>query len=166
MERRANKRWGLGSQSDENSTAHRESNKDFVEKHLLGKKNSKLGYLADVLGCTIAHFKSLVPHPLKVSNCDSVLMTSLFMALEEEQPDAMRALKRIMDSRDEQKPNIEQEVGLELAGLFMLRRSDLMAAEYEPQPRGEPYDLDLDDKDLPEGFKDLVQRLRSQLANL
>lgn len=64
------------------------------------------------------------------------------MALEEEQPDAMRALKRIMDSRDEQKPNIEQEVGLELAGLFMLRRSDLMAAEYEPQPRGEAYDLE------------------------
>jgi hypothetical protein len=94
------------------------------------------------LGCTIAHFKNLVPHPLKVSNCDSVLITSLFMALEKEQPDAMRALKRIMDSRDEQKPDIEQEVGLELAGLFMLRRSDLMAAEYEPQPHGQAYDLE------------------------
>jgi hypothetical protein len=96
------------------------------------------------LGCTIAHFKNLVPHPLKVSNCDSVLIGSLFAALEKEEPDTMSALKRIMskENRDDQKPNIEQDVGLELACLFVLEESNLMEAEYGPQPRGEAYDLE------------------------
>jgi hypothetical protein len=56
----------------------------------------------------------------------------------------MSALKRIMskENRDDQKPNIEQDVGLELACLFVLEESNLMEAEYGPQPRGEAYDLE------------------------
>lgn len=103
-----------------------------------------LGYLATKLECSIAHIKDLIPQPLKISNCDYVLIGSLFAALEKEGPDTMSALKRIMskENRDDQKPNIEQDVGLELACLFVLEESNLIEAEYEPRPRGEPYDLE------------------------
>lgn len=103
-----------------------------------------LGHLATTLERSIAHIKDLIPQPLKISNCDYVLIGSLFAALEKEEPDTMSALKRIMskDNRDDQKLNIEQDVGLELACLFVLEESNLMEAEYEPQPRGDAYDLE------------------------
>ncbi|KAH8090307.1 hypothetical protein HD553DRAFT_302096 [Filobasidium floriforme] len=156
------KRMGLGSSKSHHST------REFVERYSLSNNNSTItSVIWNIRLFSIRELKERIPYPFRIFNCARPLIYALVAALQ----DRGRGMGKVLmmaenffhQDAEFNKDELLETIGMELFcfGVLYKHFKELDADEDE-----EVYELDLDADDLPEGFKQLVQRLRTALDAL